>query len=775
MHQEYDGKLEPLGLVDGEDAHGRGLDLRLGDRRVLAGLDQLVQVLHELPHVVVPEGARRRLHPIEELRDVLALGDVTGRLLAVHPAEPPRVLEEQVEQLTGRHLAAELHVALEIADEVLDGRVPLLGDLVAELGNRLGLAEDVEQIDVPPVRVGRAAREVDDRHLVQLRGRQVVQAHRLVGVDERAQERDQQPDLGPAVEPGVPRERPRDALEVERAQELLGVVVGADQNGHVVVPPLAAVDLLVDRVGDGVRLLRTGLVVKVRGRRALRLVHGHQVLADPAAHFETVRVVVDDEPVRGIEDLLVRPVVLGEHDLARLRIAVQKSEHVGDGRPAPPVDRLVVVADTADVAVPGAQQLHQLELGVIRILELVHHDVLEAALQVGANVGPRPQELHDQHDLIAEVDAALAGHQLLILGVGGGQLALLGDAFARFLVVVGRRHLGRHLLDVRLILLGRDVLVLAAADQRHDRADVPGRVAERAVVRERELEQAVAEEDHLLGAVEDAEIGLEPDLERVLAQEPVAERVERRDLDVGVAILHQRIDALLHLGRGLVGEGEREDLFGARLLLGDEPGDPPGDDRRLAGAGAGDDQQGAGVVRDGPSLLVVQAVEDPLTRHAASTITAGERRAARTSPPDVGSAGQEVGDVRFADQRDVAPRGALERPDRRARVDRILQIASAQHGPEKAGGVGIARSDRVDDLDGGTHARPVQASAVEHGGALPALLEADRRLRSETGERVERGRGRAGESEQRLRFRLADEEVANARQHGLEKRASVGR
>ena len=69
----------------------------------------------------------------------------------------------------------------------------------------------------------------------------------------------------------------------------------------------------------------------------------------------------------------------------------------------------------------------------------------------------------------------------------------------------------------------------------------------------------------MLGAVEDAEIGLEPHLERVLAENPVAERVKRRDLDVGVAVLHERVDALLHLGRGLVCEGEREDLLGRAL------------------------------------------------------------------------------------------------------------------------------------------------------------------------------------------------------------------
>ena len=109
----------------------------------------------------------------------------------------------------------------------------------------------------------------------------------------------------------------------------------------------------------------------------------------------------------------------------------------------------------------------------------------------------------------------------------------------------------------------------------------------------------------------------------MLAQEPVAEGVEGGDLDVGVAVRHERVDALLHLGGGLVGEGERQDLLGPGLLLPDEPGDAARDDGGLAGARAGDDQEGTGVVGDGLALRVVQAVQDALARHAPWTIAGG--------------------------------------------------------------------------------------------------------------------------------------------------------
>src|SRR5262249_38236749 len=63
------------------------------------------------------------------------------------------------------------------------------------------------------------------------------------------------------------------------------------------------------------------------------------------------------------------------------------------------------------------------------------------------------------------------------------------------------------------------------------------------------------------------------------------------------------------------GEGEREDLLGARLALRDEMGDAPRDDGGLAGAGAGDDQEGSRLVGDGGALIVVQAIEDAPAYH----------------------------------------------------------------------------------------------------------------------------------------------------------------
>ena len=76
--------------------------------------------------------------------------------------------------------------------------------------------------------------------------------------------------------------------------------------------------------------------------------------------------------------------------------------------------------------------------------------------------------------------------------------------------------------------------------------------------------------------------GVRPSSSGVLAQQAVAEGVEGRDLDVGVPVGDERVDPLLHLGGGLVGEREREDLGRAGAPGGDQLGDAAGDDGGLA-------------------------------------------------------------------------------------------------------------------------------------------------------------------------------------------------
>ena len=114
------------------------------------------------------------------------------------------------------------------------------------------------------------------------------------------------------------------------------------------------------------------------------------------------------------------------------------------------------------------------------------------------------------------------------------------------------------------------------------------------------------------GAGQDAQVGRQAELQRVLADQPVAERVERRDRGVGVSVRDELVDADRHLVGGLVGERQGEDLRRLGPMRGDEPGDPPGDDLGLAGPRPGDHEERSVAVRDRAQLVRVQPAQQGL-------------------------------------------------------------------------------------------------------------------------------------------------------------------
>jgi hypothetical protein len=159
---------------------------------------------------------------------------------------------------------------------------------------------------------------------------------------------------------------------------------------------------------------------------------------------------------------------------------------------------------------------------------------------------------------------------------------------------------------------GRDVLVLAAAEQRRQCRQELGGVAERPVLVEVELVEVLAEEDDDFGATQDPDVRRQSELEREFADEPVPERVERRDLRVRIAVRHELVHPHRHLVRRLVREGQGEDLRGAGAPGGDQPGDPPGDHLGLAGSRSRDHEQRTLTVGHGSQLVRVQAAQQGL-------------------------------------------------------------------------------------------------------------------------------------------------------------------
>src|SRR5262249_50462166 len=105
----------------------------------------------------------------------------------------------------------------------------------------------------------------------------------------------------------------------------------------------------------------------------------------------------------------------------------------------------------------------------------------------------------------------------------------------------------------------------------------------------------------------------------------------------------ERREPRAELAAGLVGEGDRRDLRRLERARGDLAGDAPCDRRRLPGAGAGEDADGAAHGLCRTSLAVVQAVER-VHRATVAAGAAGKRAGSVTAlvPSDVATQKDEI-------------------------------------------------------------------------------------------------------------------------------------
>ena len=217
-------------------------------------------------------------------------------------------------------------------------------------------------------------------------------------------------------------------------------------------------------------------------------------------------------------------------------------------RPAAPgKDRLVIVPDDREVAVRLCQQAQQLELRVVRVLELIDEDVVEARPQARGRGGMLAQQAECERDLVAEVHDAMPLLDPRVRLVGRGELLM---------------HRGLVGLDVRVdrlsdrraeracvsdVCLRRNVFVARATEELEEGTHVSQRIPRWPVALERHRDlalltavQMLTHEDHLLRRREDAKLAGPAKLESELAEDLVAEAME--GADDGVVQTDRRVD-----------------------------------------------------------------------------------------------------------------------------------------------------------------------------------------------------------------------------------------
>lgn len=594
-----------------QELHGLLVGVGHGCLRVVAGLDEQVEVDHELRHAIAAQQRADALDDAEQLVQVLhALGGF-GRFVLRQLPEQAALGDERVEHLARpapRRLVRERVPQREEAAERLD-RGP--GHALGRRGARR--ARDPQQSALRAVRRRVQVQQVERLDPEQRIAEHSVRRGAVVRVGERAQQVQAQHDFRACVEPARAAALERHAARAQAQRERLEVRVRAREDRDVGRPAAPRGD----RVGDLVR--HRVDFVGAGGERVVdhlggNLPRGDQALVEArrVLRLEPLGIVELDRPVGDVEDALAGAVIgLQQHDLRRGE-RVEEAEQVLDLRSTETVDALVVVPDDRQVAraalvrAAAREQFHQLELDVVRVLELVHEDPAVTRLDLAPHVRALAQQPQGQRDLRAEVHAPVLEQQPLVDAVRAGLLELGGGAVAAGRVA-GRR---REAFGERQVGLGRDVLVACAVEHVDQRREVRVGRAEGQVARQSQLEEPLAQEHQDLGGLLDAQLRRDAQLDRVFAHEPVAERVERRHRRAREPVGHALVHARLHLGGGLVGEREPEDLLGPGALRGDEPGDAAGEDLRLARAGAGDDQERAGAMRDGRALAVVEPVQE---------------------------------------------------------------------------------------------------------------------------------------------------------------------
>ncbi len=204
----------------------------------------------------------------------------------------------------------------------------------------------------------------------------------------------------------------------EALLELAGLEPGTHQDRDLAQRMVLALQGL-DLVADPARLL---LGVPQRAHDHLVAVAGlgPQGLAEPAS-------VVRDHPRRGAENARGRTIVFLEPDYRGAGEIGLEAQDVADLGAAPAVDRLVVVADAAQIAARLGQQSQPQILSDVGVLVLVNQQIAKAPVIVGEDFGVLCEEREVVQQKVAEIDG-VDGLKPLLIALVKCDCAALGKA-----------------------------------------------------------------------------------------------------------------------------------------------------------------------------------------------------------------------------------------------------------------------------------------------------------------------------------------------------------
>ncbi len=266
----------------------------------------------------------------------------------------------------------------------------------------------------------------------------------------------------------------------------------------------------------------------------------------------------------GIEDGAGGAIVLLEPDHGGVGVVPLETENIAYLRAAPAIDGLVVVPHHAQVAAAVGQQAGQLVLHRVGILKLIHQHVAKTLLPASQDIFFVAQQMHGEHDQVAEVE-----------GIGEPQPLLVE-------VVDPHQLLAAKIVPVTL--LGQQAAVFEPIDGRGGRTGLEGFLGNT------QLLEHIPQQAFLVLVVVNGEIGGIAEHRNFAPQNTHAEGMKCRHPGQ-FAAAQQLLDALAHLAGRLVGKGHRQNLPGRHTVFADQPGDAMSQSTGFAGTGPGQQQQ----------------------------------------------------------------------------------------------------------------------------------------------------------------------------------------
>ena len=367
----------------------------------------------------------------------------------------------------------------------------------------------------------------------------------------------------------------RDALAQQGFFKHPRLGVGAVQNGDIATGQTGF-----QRAFDGFYHVARFVMLVERGVQVDRFAIA---TVGPQLFTETPGV-VGDQSVGGFKDAGSGSVVLLQANRLGVREVRRVLMDVLDLRPAPAVNRLVVVADHHQAVAALAEQAQPGVLHGVGVLELVDQNMPEALLvmrQQARVIAPQVERTQQQ---FGEVDHA--------------------SPQARCLVgFVDPAHGSEEQVAAGLNVLRPQTFVFLAVDE-------PLRLTRRpALLVQAQFADHPLDQSLLVIAVENLEGLAQARFLPVRPQQAVREAVEGADPHAGRVDAQQLLDAMAHLGSGLVGEGHRQDGVRRGVFDLDQPGDTVHQHSGFTGTGAGQDQLTANGGCYGLALGIVEGVQ----------------------------------------------------------------------------------------------------------------------------------------------------------------------